>query len=99
MKKLTRDIIISVYDNVHAALWAALIAFLFYFALVIAPKIPDNRAAYEAQQHFEISAENNLYCKKFGFTPETRAYARCILDLEALRAKIKQRLAEEADFW
>jgi len=45
-----REIIVRIYDNVHAALWAGLLAFVAYFIVIVAPKIPEAAAtAAEAQ--------------------------------------------------
>ncbi len=96
MKTKTREFVIRITDNVRAALWAALVAFVLYFVVVVAPKIPENRAKAESQRVLEISAENNFYCEKWGMGPRTQAHSQCILDLQAFRAKVEQRFINDA---
>ncbi len=94
----TREFVIRIYDNVHAALWAALGVFVLYFAFFVGPKIPENRARAESQRVLEISAEHNFYCEKLGMGAETQAHSQCILNLQAFRAKVEQRFADETNF-
>ena len=91
-----REIIVRIYDNVHAALWAGLLAFVAYFIVIVAPKLPE--AAVRAQSHriLEISAEHRFYCEQFKMGPGTPAHDQCILDLQAFRASIERRFADES---
>jgi len=43
-----REIIVRIYDNVHAALWAGLLAFVAYFIVIVAPKIPEAAATAQS---------------------------------------------------
>jgi hypothetical protein len=95
---MTGTIIRRLYHEVHTALWAILIAFLFFFPTVVLPQIKNSRAAYEAQLSAEISAENDFYCRRFGMQPGTLAYRSCRDDLRLLRASVEKRVAAEYEF-
>jgi len=90
-----REIIVRIYDNVHAALWAGLLAFVAYFIVIVAPKIPEAAATAQSQRVLEISAEHHFYCEKWKMGPGTQAHDQCILDLQAFRASIERRFADE----
>ena len=80
------------------ALWAASLALVLYFAVFIVPNLPEVRARAERQRIQEIAAENDFYCAKWGMAAETQAHPQCILDLQAFRAEIEKRIADESDF-
>jgi len=90
-----REIIVRIYDNVHAALWAGLLAFVAYFIVIVAPKIPEAAATAQSQRVLEISAEHHFYCEKWKMGPGTQAHDQCILDLQAFRASIDRRFLDE----
>jgi hypothetical protein len=94
----TWAIIHRTYDNVHAALWAALLVFVLYFAVFVAPKLPEARARAESQRILEISTESRFYCKKWKMLEGTHENAQCRLDLQEIRAKVEQRIADDIDF-
>ncbi|MGN6590467.1 MAG: hypothetical protein ACTHKE_09270 [Sphingomicrobium sp.] len=85
------------YDQVHAALWAGLVALILLYPIVL-PQMRERWAAYEAQVAAETSAENDSYCRRFQFIPATNAYRSCLDDLQRLRASIEKRLAADYDF-
>ena len=72
-----------VYDNVEAALWAALLAFVIYF---INARVQ------------EIAAENALYCEKFGMKVGTEKHKQCLLDLGEFRTKVEKRVYDQSVF-
>jgi hypothetical protein len=94
MNDKTREFVNRIYDNVHAALWAALLVFVLYFAVFVAPKLAEARARAESQRVLEISAEHNFYCEKWGMRAGTLAHTQCMLDLQAFRAKVEQRITD-----
>lgn len=87
-----------VYHEVEVALWAALTAFLVYFAVFVAPKLPTLHAAAEQRRLEDIAGENEAYCAKWGMGPATAMHNECVADLQQLRAEIEDRFAEELDF-
>lgn len=88
----------AAYDEVHLALWAGLIAVLIYFAIFVAPKLPELRAAAEAARLQQIASENEAYCAKWRMGPGTSMHNACLLDLGRLRIEIADRLALQAEF-
>jgi hypothetical protein len=83
------------YVDVEIGLWAALLAFVLFFAAVIAPAMPEARAHAELLRVQEIAAEHDYYCGKFGMPEGNPRHAQCVLDLGAFRAKIEKRFADE----
>ncbi len=84
------------YDNVEAALWATLLAFVLYFTVFIIPKLPETRARNERVWVQEISAENELYCEKLGMKLGTEKHNQCLLDLGEFRMNVEKRMREES---
>ena len=85
------------YDNVEAALWATLLAFVIYSIVFIIPKVPDIRARNESVRAQEIAAENELYCEKFGMKLGTERHNQCLFDLGEFRAKVEQRIYDQSE--
>ena len=99
MKKTSaREILVRIYDNVHAALWAGLLAFVAWFIVIVAPKLPEAAARAQSQSILEILAEHRLYCEKLKMGPGTQAHDQCMLDLQAFRAGVERRYADEMFF-
>jgi hypothetical protein len=90
-------IIHQIYDTLHMALWALGIAWVMFLLLHI-PQMRDARAIAEAQRVLEISQENKLYCEKWGMPAGTHEHITCTMDLDAIRAKVEQRIAEDSVF-
>ncbi len=100
VSKNSRVTIKAIYDNVHLALWASLVSFLVYFATVVVPNIPAAQARFQRFQIQQIAAEHEFYCDKWGMGEHKQAHDRCILDLQAFRAKVEQRMSDnlQSDF-
>jgi hypothetical protein len=98
MKADLRTIAQRTYDTVETALWSGLVAFVVYFAAVIAPQIPKNQAIQEAARLHAIAEEHDYYCEKWGKHAGTREHALCVLDLQEYRAKIERQYAEFISF-
>ncbi len=88
----------SIYDNVHLALWAILVAFVLYFLAFIAPNLPEAAAQAERFRIQEIAAEHDQYCAKWQMGAGTKMHNQCILDLQEFRAKVEKRIADEQFF-
>jgi hypothetical protein len=90
-------IIHEICDTVHMALWALLVAGTVFLLLHI-PQMRDALAIAEAQRVLEISQENKLYCEKWGMRAGTHEHITCTMDLDAIRAKVEQRIADDGNF-
>jgi hypothetical protein len=88
----------SIYDDVHLALWAILVAFVLFFLAFIAPKLPEAAARAERLRIQEITAENEQYCAKWQMGLGTKMHDQCISDLQDLRWKVEKRFADQIDF-
>jgi hypothetical protein len=86
------------YDEVHIALWAIAIVFVFYFIVFIAPKLPEARIRAEAVRAEAINAEDEGYCARWHMGPGTPMHNQCILDLGQYRKSIENHLADENGF-
>ena len=94
----TLTLVQSIYDYVHLALWTTLAAFVVFFLAFIAPRLPEAAARAEALRMQEIAQENEDYCAKWRMGLGTKMHDQCILDLQELRSKIQNRLADWLDF-
>ena len=97
LSRNTWTIIHRTYDTVHMALWAVLVAGTVFLLLHI-PQMRDARATAEAQRALEISRENKLYCEKWGMRAGTYEHIICTMDLDTIRAKVEQRVADDSYF-
>jgi hypothetical protein len=88
-----------IYDEVHAALWAILLAFVSYFIIFVVPKIPEARDRAEMRRAQEISAEHEWYCNRWGMGPGTAMHNQCLADLQQFRATVERRIADDSDFF
>jgi len=91
----TVSLIQKIYEEVHIALWAILVAFVSWFLLFAVPKLPEARARAEAFRANEIVGEQDLFCEKLGMEAKTPGYQKCISSLQEYRARVEQRLADE----
>lgn len=88
----------SIYDTVNLALWAILVAFVVFFLAFIAPRLPEAAAKAERFRVQEITQENEGYCAKWQMGFGTKMHDQCVSDLQELRAKVQNRLADQLDF-
>jgi hypothetical protein len=94
----TLALVQSIYDYVHLALWATLVAFVVYVLAFIAPGLPEAAARAERLRIQEIAQENEGYCAKWQMGLGTKMHDQCISDIQELRAKVENRLADQLDF-
>ena len=94
----TLTLVQSIYDYVHLALWATLAAFVVFFLAFIAPRVPEAATRAESLRIQEIAQENEGYCGKWQMGLGTKMHDQCISDLQELRWKIQDRLADRLDF-
>jgi hypothetical protein len=94
----TWAVIESIGDKVDTALWSLLIAFLIFFGIFVAPRVPENQAKQERIRALQEAAELSAYCQKFGKVPGTHEHTLCTLDLQEFRGKIEQRIAVQNSF-
>ena len=83
-----------IYDIVHAALWALAVATVVNMIINI-PQISEARRRAELQRVQEISEENRFYCTKWGLRANTHEHLICMMDLDAIRAKVEERISED----
>lgn len=96
MKRKSQESFIErAYDNIHAALWAALMAFVLWFAVVIGPGLPGIWARAELHRARAASGDLSLFCQKLGMGPGSPGYSRCSMSLEQYRARIRSRIADD----
>jgi hypothetical protein len=74
-----------------AATWAAIV-------IMHIPRIVEARATIERQRAQEITEENRVYCEKWGLKAGTHEHTLCTLDLQEIRAKVEQRIADDMAF-
>ena len=91
-------IVQSTYDYVHMALWATVVAFVVFFLAFIVPRMPEATSRAERLRIQEISQENENYCAKWQMGLGTKMHDQCISDLQELRWKAQNRLADQLEF-
>lgn len=87
-----------IYDEVHLALWGALTAFTIYFAVFVAPKLPELQAAAERHRISQIAAQDEAFCAKWHMGTASVRHDECLEDLQQLRAEIENRISADAEF-
>ena len=80
------------------SIMGTLVAFAVYFLAFIAPKLPEAAARTERLRIQEISQENEEYCVKWQMGLGTKMHDQCVFDLQELRAKVENRIADQLDF-
>jgi hypothetical protein len=93
------ELLRRIYDEVHAALWAILLALISYFIIFVVPKIPEASDRAEMLRAQEISAEHEWYCNRWGMGPGTERHNQCLSDLQQFRATVEKRIADDIDFF
>ncbi len=88
----------NIGEKLDTALWSLLIAFLIFFALFVAPRVPENQARQERIRALQDAAELDGYCQKLGKAPGTHEHTLCTLDLQEFRNKIERRIAADNSF-
>jgi hypothetical protein len=97
MQPYPRRVAPRVYNIVHAALWAGLAVWLAIL-LNSLPRMSEARAVAERERAQELIAENHFYCTKWGLAAGTHEHTLCTMDLQEIRAKHEQRLADDMAF-
>jgi hypothetical protein len=93
----TWTIIHRIYDSVNALLWAFGIVMVGSLILSI-PRILEARTVAQYYQAEEISNESKMYCSKWGMPVGTDRYLQCEDDLQKIRAREAQRIADGFTF-
>ena len=88
----------SIYDTVHLALWAMLVALVVFFLAFVVPRLPEAAARAERLRIEEITQENEAYCAKWQMGLGTKMHDQCTFDLQELRAKVEKRFADQLAF-
>jgi hypothetical protein len=86
-----------IFSIVHVALWSLLTAVMLFLILNI-PRMSAAQSAAAHQRALNIAEENRSYCEKWGMEPGTHEHTLCTLDLQELRARIEQRIADDMAF-
>jgi hypothetical protein len=86
-----------IYHAVHVALWALLAAWVIIMVSNL-PNISKARATAERQRAQDIFEENRFYCEKWGMKTGTHEHTLCTLDLQEIRSKVQQRIADDIAF-
>jgi hypothetical protein len=88
----------DVYDTVHSALWAVLIAGLIMFVVFDLPAVLKGDRVYETHRARALEAEDNFYCRRWGMAAGSGRHGLCMSDLAHLRAAVEKRAADDSGF-
>ena len=86
-----------IYEIAHTILWAVAAAWAAIMIMNV-PRMVEARATVERQRAQEIFEENRLYCEKWGMRAGTHQHTLCTLDLQEIRAKVEQHVADDMAF-
>ena len=89
--------VLRITEIAPAVLWA-LAAAGAAITIMYFPRILEARATIERQRAQEITEENRAYCEKWGLKAGTHEHTLCTLDLQEIRAKVEQRIADDLAF-
>ena len=78
-------LLVAIYDYVETVLWAALAAGVAFFAIFVAPGLPEAQQRNEAEHAAAFERECEFYCTKWGLQHGTRHYSTCVSDLHQFR--------------
>jgi hypothetical protein len=85
------------YEIARTILWAVAAASVAIMIMNI-PRMVEARATIERQRTQAIFDENRVYCQKWGLKVGTHEHTLCTLDLQEIRAKVEQRIADDMAF-
>lgn len=85
-----------IHTEINMALWASLIALLAMLAIFVAPDMHAIQTRQQSILNAKISAENDHYCRRWGFTAGTTEYRSCLDDLWQLRQSIADQAAQDS---
>jgi len=85
----------AIYQTVHSALWALLIAVLLVFVIFYVPQMPERRAAAAAARALDLAEEERAFCEKWGIPATSSRHTACTLDVRSIRTNALQRLEED----
>jgi hypothetical protein len=91
-------LLIRLYDEVEAALWALLVTSVIFIGAFVVPRLPDIWANIPEARTKEIAADVRHYCKALRIKIGMDDYSRCVLLLGEFRQKIEERVEEEYAF-
>jgi hypothetical protein len=86
----------KIYDTIHAALWAILVAFVLFFVFFVLPKMPEIHLQAEMQRAKMIAAEDEVCCAKLGMGKGTQKHDECLFEIERFRSEVEQRVVAES---
>jgi hypothetical protein len=86
-----------IYEIAHTTLWAVLAAWAAIMIMNV-PRMVEARATLERQRAQETFEDNRLYCEKWGMRAGTHQHTLCTLDLQEIRAKVEQHIADDMAF-
>ena len=78
-------LLVAIYDYVETALWVVMAAGVAFFAIFVAPGLPEAQRRSEADRNVAFERQCAFYCAKWGLQRGTRPYSTCVSDLHQFR--------------
>jgi hypothetical protein len=94
----TGSILRTLYEFLHAGLWAIGAAFLLWL-VINWHTISEAHSKAEALHAEAVANEDRAYCEKWGLRPGTHAHTICTLDLQKIRAEQARYLEDMGDIF
>jgi hypothetical protein len=92
----TMTVVRKAHDHAEWALWGAMIAFVIYGVIRVAPDLPQVAMRAESTRALKTADDNRSYCERWGMKRGTREHTLCSADLYELRKGVAQEFADEA---
>ena len=89
----------AIYDTVHTALWALLVAFVLFFVLFVLPQMPEIHLQAEMQRTKTIASEDMACCAKLGMGEGMPKHDECLFEIGKFRSEVEQRVSAESDIF
>jgi hypothetical protein len=89
-------LLVVIYDYVETGLWAVLAAGVAFFAIFVAPGLPEVQQRSEAERIAAFERQCEFYCTKWGLQHGTRPYSTCVSDLHQFRDALVTQLSGDS---
>jgi len=82
------------HSEIECALWAMLFVGVLFFAVFVAPGIPEAQRRAAAADAEQFISRCSQYCEKWGLARGSMRHSECMRDLNQFRAEIEKGLED-----
>jgi len=89
-------LLVAIYEHVETALWVVMAGAVAFFAIFVAPGLPEAQQRSEVERAAAFDRECEFYCAKWGLQHGTRSYSTCVSDLHKFRDALVAQLSGDS---